>query len=1628
VAYGDNPGKRVPVSRKTKKKPKPKFTLPKTHKPEATTRKGTAKAGPPSPQLTGRPTRKQPRREPVRDRGSADRKDYHKGDKHKQSQDYIDKLKVTRGERIQRNPKTRLRGGTILNRHVLSPREAVKKADATDRAWFDRVPDGEGKKPKTDFASLDRKIKAQATTLERKDLDPAVRRKIEAGMKKLQRNEPAKPKKQKGPKPVEDRPRSDSEMRKFLKDGKRPKKVFHPKPVAGNPLKDINAPADFINKQSTRVLHATAGGLRGKNVVKEFKKGSDTMSDVLKDAGASKGVAAAGGLFLDYYAGGGSVRFGVKKARQELEEKAARAARKGDTKKADRLREKAKRAPENRGVYVGVHGGIPFTSKRGTAKLGVQVTAKASKKTKVVPAAAKKVHDSKAGQAVGSTFMPRYRHPDLTHEQSDIVTEAKSQKRHKDAAADRSAKRRGQAYVTKRVSVKGTGGKAYRNERRLKKGESADAIKAAERATKEPITQVKRISRVTPEHKAVSAAKRKVRRLELRVQRHTGRTDIDVPQQSKRTVQETLRRVEQAEARRERKIRDELGGTREEAIANRVKPAAASPTPTLESLTNNLKPGKPSSVKPGQVSFSVESEYMKRRFRDGVSAGWGGEIPRSKVIVARDRKGRPVGALRMLLDDAGKATHVEVAVAEASRGRGIGTRLYAEAERRGYAVEAASGKHGLTEAGAALKHKRTEARLRTETPTGTNAAERHAGKVAAEYRAARAERIRASQELAKARKGERNAHIGAPKLYSNKERERKTDRVMGAEGRLDAAKVRLEAAEAELRRVGELHAGRAARGIPSSKLAMHDRKSTRHVGNLEKSKGELQAAKAEKAAAEEKAKGVKRNQVILAIPTKKGEPDVSVKEAIERADRYSVEDFPPHIQEVARTIRRELDELHELQAAAGIPLSKLPDYVPHMEPKPEEIGRVSKMLGKKATPSRPQHAKHRTDPRSIDSQNLQWTQAGKEGEKFATDLQHVMSTYIARAKKAVNDADYLREIRRAGEPVKDMRQVRGLNKDTHSVYEVNPTAADKGPAIRALEDQRQELSLDEVEAVLKKGGDHNLVILPKAIGDAEMADRFPKGRGRAVRALASFGQGWDRMTSAWKTMVTTYNAPFYQERNFYDDSLRAWFADTDATSFAQAMKLVPQHRRWEIREGHELNPKDVQGAIKIGKVNVPRQQFLREAEEDGILRSGHFGGELAETALDAQGKGTVFKGLREAGAFGEDIPRVATYLAARRRGMTRKQARTHVRVYHFDYTELTDAERAIRRLIPFYTFTSRNTALQVKTLFQKPGKTMMVQAFREEMAKLADVPPDWDKDLTEVQRRALPVPIRSGDEVKAIYMGLSPTDLNRLPIDAIPELTKGKFPAEASRRQFDLFMQITHPLPKFGVEMGGNHSFFFRSAIYPDADNKTQPFYRPAPGWVKSLPEGVRKSLDIRLNYPDVKSGQKIPAWPSWLDYTVRNIGPQFGLVANLNLPTSVENSRGQTTQDRVQTWLTGFRVASIDSAKAEAERLRNAIADDDLWLEKRRELLEADDPRSVPEYRVMTKEYERRLDQRNARQKRLDEVTKKVEKAPLERQPKTRLEEFRERRERQRGTSRLEEFRRKRARERAKRQFLRQP
>lgn len=87
-----------------------------------------------------------------------------------------------------------------------------------------------------------------------------------------------------------------------------------------------------------------------------------------------------------------------------------------------------------------------------------------------------------------------------------------------------------------------------------------------------------------------------------------------------------------------------------------------------------------------------------------------------------------------------------------------------------------------------------------------------------------------------------------------------------------------------------------------------------------------------------------------------------------------------------------------------------------------------------------------------------------------------------------------------------------------------------------------------------------------------------------------------------------------------------------------------------------------------------------------------------------QDTNVVMRQMRAVQDTSENWMRVAHYIAKRRQGFNPQVAAEAVKKYHIDYSDLTGFERDVmKRLVPFYTFTSRNLPVLLEELATKPA-------------------------------------------------------------------------------------------------------------------------------------------------------------------------------------------------------------------------------------------------------------------------------------------------------------------------------------
>jgi len=203
-------------------------------------------------------------------------------------------------------------------------------------------------------------------------------------------------------------------------------------------------------------------------------------------------------------------------------------------------------------------------------------------------------------------------------------------------------------------------------------------------------------------------------------------------------------------------------------------------------------------------------------------------------------------------------------------------------------------------------------------------------------------------------------------------------------------------------------------------------------------------------------------------------------------------------------------------------------------------------------------------------------------------------------------------------------------------------------------------------------------------------------------------------------------------------------------------------------------------------------QLVREALDNGALETGFFSnlddlGKIETTGSRAKkvAKGaTPFGGrefflLRGGRALNEGIEnnaRLGMFLGQRAKGLNAAESAGMVRKYLFDYTDLTRLDRGIKHVAPFWTWTRKNTPLQLATLLRTPGKITAQKHFLDALTSLGvehqseDVP-QWMREAGGVT-----LPVKSGDTPLEWVPDLPLTSAQEAlgPIPAFIDVARGK--------------------------------------------------------------------------------------------------------------------------------------------------------------------------------------------------------------------------------------------------------------
>jgi hypothetical protein len=418
-----------------------------------------------------------------------------------------------------------------------------------------------------------------------------------------------------------------------------------------------------------------------------------------------------------------------------------------------------------------------------------------------------------------------------------------------------------------------------------------------------------------------------------------------------------------------------------------------------------------------------------------------------------------------------------------------------------------------------------------------------------------------------------------------------------------------------------------------------------------------------------------------------------------------------------------------------------------------------------------------TDQNEIDSLRAQQERVAK---MFDTD---VVSALTRRVKEGVR-AKAMKEMQTKLSKYGMMKTIEKGSKETP------PTGLEK---------------LDPAEAKRLGLGEGNHYVHPEVLKGMKRVDEIftADGMKKWQRHLTAFAD-------AWRPLVTYYKLSHYRN-NIIGNVINNMAAGVKAADYKVAMKLVMGYKSGKLNESQM---KIIEAAFKH---NVISGGFLYDAH----ATFEHAKPNTLEKIGKALGQNQAIKKVRHhLGETPDDISRMANFINGINKWGNTERAAKQVRTYLFNYNELTNADRQMRVLVPFWNWTKRNIPLQMKLLMENPKFAMNIERFKD-LFNEGQKGQDWQKE--------------SGVKVpKTDYYTTLPSPTN--------DLSQLLHPVQ--------FAGSMNPLPKSVIELMTNRKLFTGAPISYGSNNVQ----------AKDVPAYAASNLGILGDLYKLLDGQRSPA------------------------------------------------------------------------------------------------------------------------------------------------------------------------
>jgi len=424
--------------------------------------------------------------------------------------------------------------------------------------------------------------------------------------------------------------------------------------------------------------------------------------------------------------------------------------------------------------------------------------------------------------------------------------------------------------------------------------------------------------------------------------------------------------------------------------------------------------------------------------------------------------------------------------------------------------------------------------------------------------------------------------------------------------------------------------------------------------------------------------------------------------------------------------------------------------------------------------------------------------------------------------------------------------------------------------------------VDEVRQYGIKAGEATDIAGMKSLGDKipELAGYLFTNRdaeyiGRAIDVLSSeegiskFLKAIDKVTDWWKVLATSVN-PGFHFRNMYSNHFLGW-TWLGMSYFNPKTHKIASHVARKYLYGKDNVLKRAMGdtisddkvmnqvwahGMTVGELaDAVRGSVLRKeyriaelSRQEGINLVANKGKKILKRINPASKDSLMATIGEKLGSIVESEARFAAFLTRFKQTGSVERALRETQNVFVNYQRITPFEQKImRKVVPFWTWMSRNVANQLKFVFTQPGRYSKVAKLAAAVGggidtKVPDeLQPTYFKDLWMWQ---LPITLPNGTPL-FFNPNLPFQDLNKLPIDL-------RHPKEAMDTFVRNALSSISPFLKFPIEVVGGYDIFRGRPL------ERYPGYKaPVPGifqyiakqWLDAFPDTAEKlGMDVESN------------------------------------------------------------------------------------------------------------------------------------------------------------------------------------